>query len=334
MASRPLPGRSRSGFTLIELLVVIAIIAILIGLLLPAVQKVREAAARAKCANNLKQFGIGLHAYHDTNGNLPPGCENTVLPKPNPVGNTTTIQGTSWLVYVLPQMEQAPLFAKWDFTKTYSDAANSANVGDIVVPNNYCPSGPGPKQYLDPNAGVTTNPSTHYYGVMGPGGATNPTTNTIGTATYSYTVGSPAANGAWSAHGMLSQFQTVAGSVSTNRTVRLTDVSDGTSNTLMVGELSRQIPSTNPATASHYRTWTRGNNGGAGACKCVTNSINSTFYNGSNNFNDISFGSQHTGGCNFGMGDGTVRFVRDTVDLSIYKAAASISVGEVASLDN
>ncbi len=331
MTVRPLLGRSRLGFTLIELLVVIAIIAILIGLLLPAVQKVREAAARAKCSNNLKQFGIGLHAYHDVAGALPPGCQEDVFPQPNPAGNTTVfIRGTSWLVFVLPQMEQGPLFARYDFTKTYFDPANSANVGDQVVPHNYCPSGPSPKQYLDPNGGVTTNPSTHYYGVMGPGGTTNPTTNVVNGTTYSYTIGNANTNGAWSAHGMLSQFRQTTGSVSTNRTVRLTDVTDGTSNTLMVGELSRIIPS---GVTSHYRTWTRGNNGGTGTCKTVTNPINSTFYNGSNNFNDISFGSQHTGGCNVGMGDGTVRFIRDTIDLSIYKASASINSGEVASLD-
>jgi len=323
------PTLSRRGFTLIELLVVIAIIAILIGLLLPAVQKVREAAARMSCQNKMKQLGLALHNYHDANGKLPPGAQNTVLPNPNPAGNTTTIQGTSWIVFILPYIEQDNLYKQYDFTLTYSAAVNSA-VGATIVPAIYCPSGPDPKKYLDPNAGVTTNPTTHYYGVMGPGGATNPTTNVIGGITYSYTVGSPAANGAWSAHGMLSQYQDTTGSVSTGRLVKFTDVKDGLTNTLMVAEMSITLPTTQ---TNQYRTWIRGNNGGSGATKNVTNPINSTLYNGSNNFNDISFGSNHTGGCNFTLGDGSVRFITNNIDLLIYKAAASIDVGEVAPLN-
>lgn len=284
-----------------------------------------------KCQNNLKQLGIALHAYHDATNALPPGAEAKVFPKPNPAGNTTTfIDGTSWLVYILPQIEQGSLYSKYNWAESFNSTANGLFAANMVS-TYFCPSGPDSKRYLDPNANLTTAVSTHYYGIMGPGvsQAVNPANFTYNGTTVSFPFGSGATNGAYSTVGMLSHYQNQSGSVTTNRLVKLTDVTDGTSNTLMVGEISVVMPS--GLTYHHYRSWTRGNSGGSGSCKNMTNAINSTVYNGSNNFNDISFGSQHTGGANFAMGDGSVRFINQSADINLLRALTTIGSGEVAS---
>jgi len=319
----PLSFSKRRGFTLVELLVVIAIIGVLVALLLPAVQAAREAARRTSCANKIRQLAIAVHNFHDTMNKLPPGASAAVYP--NPMNGTATIRGTSWIVHTLPFFEQNSLYNKYRFDLSYDDPIN-ATVGDVVIPTLYCPSGPDPKRHKDPNANVTSNVTTHYYGVMGPAGSTNPSTITLNGVTYSYTVGNAGTNAAWSADGMMSQYQDQpTGSVSTGRNIRLADVVDGTSNTLMLAERARVLP---PGQTNDYRSWIRGQNGGSGTTKNVTYPINSTFYNGSSNFNDISFGSQHPGGCQFALGDASLKFITESIDLNIYKASASMGGGE------
>ena len=316
----------RRGFTLIELLVVIAIIAILIGLLLPAVQKVREAAARMSCQNKMKQLGLALHGYHDANGKLPPGAQAAVFPIP--ANGTVTIPGTSWIVFTLPYIEQNAIFSQYNFALAHNNSANGA-VGMNVVQTLYCPSGPDAQRYRDPNGGTSGNPTTHYYGVMGPGGPSDNFTITINGMTFTYRYGGAGGNGSFSGHGMLSQYQDAPGSITTGRLIKFTDVTDGLSNTLMLAERSVNLP----GTLNDYRSWIRGQNGGSGATKNVTFPINSTVYNGSNNFNDISFGSNHTNGCNFAMGDGSVKFINQSINLQIYQGLSSISTGEVANVN-
>src|SRR5262249_20686410 len=132
------PMRSRRAFTLIELLVVIAVIGILIALLLPAVQKVREAANRTSCTNNLKQIGLACPNYHDRNRCHPPGYTATVAYDPVDPGNSTS-PGWGWAAYLLPYLEQDNLYRKIDFTQPVQASANGAAV-QTVVKGFLCPS--------------------------------------------------------------------------------------------------------------------------------------------------------------------------------------------------
>jgi prepilin-type N-terminal cleavage/methylation domain-containing protein len=334
-------SRARRGFTLVELLVVIAIIGILVALLLPAIQAAREAGRRASCQNRIRQLAIGLHEFHDIHDKLPPGASGAVLPVPNPVGNTTTILGTSWIVHILPQIEQKGLYDQYRWNEDYSSAFNGPTIGRVVIQTLACPSGFDVKnsRYHDTNTNMGQNPSTQYFGVMGPSDTVDNFTIVVGAHTYMYRLGTPNANGAWSGHGMLSNYVETSGSISTFRQIRLTDVLDGTANTLMLGEISTNLPvnfpGTTTAVSNQYRSWIRGNNGGSGTTKNVRYPINSgNFYNGSNNFNDINFGSHHPQGCQFAMGDASVKFMNQNTDLFLLKFLSTIAHGENAPLSN
>lgn len=208
-------SRPRTAFTLIELLVVIAIIAILIGLLLPAVQKTREAAARMKCENNLKQIGLALHNYHDTMGTFPAGFYAAYYPPYASPGSTIyTYTYTGWELQLLPFAEQQAL---WNLSSTYLKA-NPWNTDT----NNYPACGYTFSIYVCPS---NIRPTTiNYYGTI------------YSLESYMGVTGT-SSNNPISGDGVLY----------CNSQVKIVSILDGTSNTVAVGE--------RPCTADQYYGW-------------------------------------------------------------------------------
>lgn len=325
-----LSDRRIRGFTLIELLVVIAIIAILIGLLLPAVQKVREAAARAKCQNNLKQIGLAAHNYQDAIGKLPVG------------NHDDDGKSWAWRVSLLPYIEQGPIF-----TALQADTAN------FWLP----PNGGGGANGLS----VDSIDSRSEINLTAGGGVARtpisifvcpsdilPPTDDDGYAKANY-VGNSGnrvswTSGSWNAcenpkgnqqNGML----LYANDNNSTWVVKFADVTDGLSNTVLVGEASESanVSSSNTGDGA-FPTWAGGNNdGGCNGWRTGGNALrlmDSTFTlnRRTGDESNASFGSAHTGGANFLFGDGSVRSVPTSVDPLVYSAIASRNGNEVATL--
>jgi len=306
-------GPDTRAFTLIELLVVIAIIAILIGLLLPAVQKVREAAARMSCQNNLKQIGLSLHGYHDANSVLPPGYLATAQYSD---GAADTSPGWGWAAYLLPYIEQNNLFQQLNLAQPVQNSV----AGQTLVKVYLCPSD------LTPQAAF-------------------PVTDAFGNA---ITAAAPACYTACCGgdeSGIADP--TGLGIFYRNSRTRLTDVTDGTSSTIMIGEKSWGNANGIWAGAINNGVCVRGKQNvcpgtGAGSYPAGALVLSHSHLNNATTDTDgglDDFSSRHTGGSNFVFADGSVRFIRSitgdnadgsyTADSLIFQALGTRANGEV-----
>jgi prepilin-type N-terminal cleavage/methylation domain-containing protein/prepilin-type processing-associated H-X9-DG protein len=292
----------RNAFTLIELLVVIAIIAILIGLLVPAVQKVREAAANSQCRNNLHQLGVAAHNYHGVYKRFPPAVN---------MPNVNSITGTNWPpapyqtkwfsmhIALLPYIEQENLQ-----TKAVDNVQNPHNVncaganpiGAQVVNVYVCPS----DSMIPPYTGV-------YNGL------------TFAITSYGGCSGTSATNTA--SNQMLQN-----GIFNMNSTVRMTDIIDGTSSTLMFGERSRMnLQVTSSSQVLGGWAWVN-------QFATEDNTMNtSTPIEGTLSHTLNAFGSQHAGGntCNFAFADGSIHTLQKSINIVVFNRLATRAGREV-----
>jgi prepilin-type N-terminal cleavage/methylation domain-containing protein/prepilin-type processing-associated H-X9-DG protein len=305
---------SRKGMTLIELLVVIAIIAVLIGLLVPAVQKVREAASRMACANNLKNLGLALHNYHGDHAQFPPGAVGPLGPDfPEFAGLKHHGLGT----YLLPYLEQQALACQYRRDLSWFDPPNQAVV-NMQLKIWQCPSAQA-NRLQDGLLPTVTPPTLDLFN---------------GTAACGDYAGVLRTDAELARRGLIDPAASYEGAFQINRTTRLADILDGTSNTILMAECAgrpqlwqgrKQVPNvwlSGGPWASRNLLWCKGStpDGSAPYGPCAINCTN-----------DREVYSFHSGGANVAFADGSVRFLSADLSIRVFARLVTRAGGEVVS---
>ncbi len=323
--------RLRPAFTLVELLVVIAIIGILVGLLLPAVQAAREAARRMQCSNNVKQLGLAFHNYESAVKSFPINyATRGMLGFPN-TGPGIANSGRSWMQMILPYIEQTNLYNNIDFTVGLQPKSSAATspvgknriVAATVIPGFLCPSD-------DSNEGGTLLNRSDLNETSAPADRWAVTGyKACAGQNWDWGVFRPIlgmgknggqADGLNRGDGVISSNQN-----NSNTRTRIGDISDGTSNTFIIGEAMPGWSQWN---------WWYNPNACTATCAIPLNRVLKVPKNIGDWPNNYGFASRHTGGGNFGLADGSVRFIADSIDTITYRAFATISGGEVVTLQD
>jgi prepilin-type N-terminal cleavage/methylation domain-containing protein/prepilin-type processing-associated H-X9-DG protein len=344
--------RRRSAFTLIELLVVIAIIGVLVALLLPAVQRVREAANRAKCSNNLKQLALACHNHHDTHGRLPEGMSGYQNSSYTQSPYSGGYVGNTLFAFLLPYMEQTGISNRWNYENPTRNAYGSTNnphqdldsLTATVIPAFICPSD---QLKINPFLLDYTGHSGYAQGWFG-GTSYKGCSGTHSTYFGDWPTGDQQPDGVF--------FMTGAKSLPkpNQKAIAFGAITDGLSNTLMFGERYHWDPTFDALCAppasqnSRYPIaewaawgWNTGGNGTTHvfcSSKMPINYMTPTNLTTCSGFAPVNarmsaFGSGHHGGANFAMADGSVTFLRDSMSLTALQALSTRSGGEVAKLE-
>jgi prepilin-type N-terminal cleavage/methylation domain-containing protein len=302
----------RSAFSLLELLVVLGIIGVLLGIMIPAVQNFRQISQRLQCASNLRQIGLSVHSYHDSQGRFP---YNTFV---GAWYNGGDAPNWSWLARLTPFIEQQELYQNGRIPE---NTLRESGVADRTISVFMCPSDPssgsGPRTDVGTLAGLPVG-LTSYKGVMGANWGDD---NGVG-KNFKTLWRNRGTNGSFDGH---DDGDGIFYRMDYKRPLRMQWIGDGTSNTFMIGE--------DICLVTDWTAWPYANSA-TGTCAIPPNAKrrDGSYFPPGNWENNESFRSTHPGGLNFACADGAVHFINDSIELPVYRALATINGREAVTV--